>query len=290
MSAAVGIGLLAVALALLPAIADRLALRFGASPVAVLAVALLALLGLAAIPVALALWLASGARAGAVPESVALLVLALVCGRAVARATAARRRLRQIGLAASALARVRGDGVGVLPCAEPLAFTVANRTFVSEGLLAALGGDQEEAVLFHERAHLRARHGRLAAFAATLRAGLFGLPPARRAADLLQAELEVHADRVAARELGDGQPVAQALERLGDDEEVRRRLLRLGQRGGLVGRTVVVALLVALGGGLVATVCLSGGQRLAIVGAIACLVGVFAFAWFLVPLLQEERR
>lgn len=99
----------------------------------------------------------------------------------------------------------------VLPTPEPLAYSVADppQVVISEGLAAALTGEQLTVVIGHEVAHLRGRHPRLLVAAAAARHALVWWPPATRTHAAFRSALERWADDHAA----------------GDDPQ-RRRALR----------------------------------------------------------------
>lgn len=93
----------------------------------------------------------------------------------------------------------------VLPTDEPLALTVdgyAPQIIVSEGLVAVLTGEELDAVLRHEAAHLRHHHQRPLLLATAVEHGFGFLPFVRRSAGTLRIALERWADEEAAGELG----------------------------------------------------------------------------------------
>jgi Zn-dependent protease with chaperone function len=99
--------------------------------------------------------------------------------------------------------------------ARPFAYTLSGRAggvVVSRGLLALLDRDERNAVLAHERAHLRLHHHRLLWFGQVVSAALgAAVPAAGEAAASLARELEVIADQAAASEMGERRVVARAL-------------------------------------------------------------------------------
>lgn len=146
----------------------------------------------------------------------------LLAGAAVtATAVHAASLLRELA-AAGRLHRVPGaDLVGDLVTVDdthPRAFAVGRMpgrpgtVVVTTGMLAALTEPEQEAVLAHERAHLRRRH-HLSLIAAELaaRANPLLAPVARATA----AAVEREADEDAARSIGDRSTVARALARMG---------------------------------------------------------------------------
>jgi Zn-dependent protease with chaperone function len=97
------------------------------------------------------------------------------------------------------------DDVCVLDHPLPVVYCVPSRRrpiVVSSGALDRLEGTQLQAVLAHERAHLRHRHHLLLAVVDALAAALFWLPTFRRARGSLPILLEMAADDAAARRCG----------------------------------------------------------------------------------------
>jgi hypothetical protein len=130
----------------------------------------------------------------------------LALAAAVLRSAATRRRN------AAALGRLRVEpwlgrhhvdaGVDVveLPCAERLAYAVPGRpdqVVVSDGLLGALDDEEAEAVVRHERAHLRHRHHDALTLARDLEAWMGWFPPARASVATLRLAVERWADEEA---------------------------------------------------------------------------------------------
>lgn len=133
-------------------------------------------------------------------------VAAVALAASTARSVATRRRN------AAALVRLRPepwlgrhqveDGVDVvtLPCADRVAYAVPGRpdqVVVSDGLLAALDDEEAQAVLRHERAHLRHRHHGALTLARDVDAWMGWFPPARRSASTLRLAVERWADEEA---------------------------------------------------------------------------------------------
>ncbi|MGH9120259.1 MAG: M56 family metallopeptidase, partial [Acidimicrobiales bacterium] len=91
--------------------------------------------------------------------------------------------------------------VVVLPTDQPFAASVPGpdaQIVVSEGLLAALGPDEVEAVFRHEAAHLDRGHHRYLLLAAALDHALFVVPPVRWSTEALRVAIERWADEEAA--------------------------------------------------------------------------------------------
>lgn len=151
--------------------------------------------------------------------NLALLVSA-VAGTCVAvaryRRTVAHRRRHQEAL--QFVVRLSGDieDVCVLDHPVPVAYCVPSRKrpiVVSSGALDRLDDTQLQAVLAHERAHLRYRHHLFLTVVDALAAALFWLPTFRGARRCLPILLEMSADDVAARRCG-RRTVAVALRKL----------------------------------------------------------------------------
>jgi Zn-dependent protease with chaperone function len=191
---------------------------------------LLALLGMAALPVLLLACLALiQPRELAVLASprtihatqVTLLALGIAYPLRVARAAlrvsrATARLAAQTTMAAAEPLPVPGGPVGYILAADrPVAYALgghAARVVVSRGLLALLNQQERNAVVAHEHAHVRLRHHRLLCFAQVAAAALGkAAPAARRARASLERELEAIADEAAARTVGDRRVVARAL-------------------------------------------------------------------------------
>lgn len=300
----IAIFLLALTLAFLPALVDRWALRRGASPQTLAMLASVTLIGVAAVPISLALCAAGmSATDGwgpALPALAGLVLVAIVAGRVVARALAIRRRWRSITRCASSLregacqatAASRAPRVRVLPVAEPLAFTVGSEAFVSEGLLQRLPEPQRRAVIEHELEHVRAGHARLLGAASALAHGAFEVAPARRAAGALERELDALADLAVARRLGDPQPLREALAAVADwgappSPSLQHRLSRHGRTSTLADGAVR-ALTLALAGLVLVVVCLSIHVGDAWVGPGACALLLASVLLFMRPLLTRS--
>lgn len=151
------------------------------------------------------------------PSALALVVTAVVAVRlAIAghRVGTSLRSLRRHHREQLDLVTRRRGRLAVLETEQPLAYCVpslrTSRVVVSQGALDRLAPDELDAVLAHERAHLRARHDLvLEAFSVLHRA----FPRWVSSASALQEVrmlVEVLADRVAARDAG-AQPLARAL-------------------------------------------------------------------------------
>lgn len=151
-------------------------------------------------------WLVVGI-AGAV--TVAVLARLLLSGHRIGtRLRAARTRHRDLVdvLAAPGRGRVgQEDGIRVLDHATPTAYCLPgrrSRVVLTEGALAALPADELDAVLAHERAHLRGRHDLLLEYFTVLHHSVpdpVRSPEALREVRLL---VEALADRAAVRTSG----------------------------------------------------------------------------------------
>ncbi len=129
----------------------------------------------------------------------------LVIGSRLARrhARARRERLSVLRLAA----RVEPGSPAILWLAHdrPLAFSMSGRPgylVATDGLRHQLTDDETEAVLEHERAHVRGRHHLLITVVDVLRAGLPFLPLFRAAPNAVRELVELAADACAARRCG----------------------------------------------------------------------------------------
>jgi Zn-dependent protease with chaperone function len=218
-AASITILALAAILAFLPGLIDRWALQRGASPETLIGLAIVTLAGVAAVPVAFVICAsrpaaARGASTATGIVAVAgLLLVAVAAGRTLARAILIRRHWRALAAIAATLSpQDRGSEVSVLPVGELLAFASGSKTFLSQGLVDRLSPAERLAVIEHERAHNRHAHGRLLVAARALTHGAFGLAPARRASAIIDRELDVLADRAAARRLDDPRAVQSALQ------------------------------------------------------------------------------
>lgn len=143
----------------------------------------------------------------------AVLRLLWSCVATVRDARSLTRVVDAIGLHAPS---VDGNDMDVLvvPADEPFAFTVGlrrRRIVVSEPVLTRLGLREREAVLAHERAHVQAWHAALLTVGAVLSRAFPFISPLRVSAGQLLAGLEMAADEVAARTLGDPLVVARTL-------------------------------------------------------------------------------
>lgn len=134
---------------------------------------------------------------------------------ATARATSRLASSTALASAEIAPASSAGPVTHVLASPRPFAYTLGGRSggvVVSRGLLSLLDGDERDAMLAHELAHLRLRHHRLLGFAQVVTATLGPAAPAvHQAASSLARELEVIADQAAASVIGDRGVVARAL-------------------------------------------------------------------------------
>lgn len=151
------------------------------------------------------------------PAALALVVTAVVAVRlAIAghRVGTSLRSLRRHHREQLDLVTQRRGRLAVLETEQPLAYCVpslrTSRVVVSQGALDRLAPDELDAVLAHERAHLRARHDLvLEAFSVLHRAFPRWVSSASALREVRML-VEVLADRVAARDAG-AQPLARAL-------------------------------------------------------------------------------
>lgn len=300
--------LLAGVLAFVPALIDGWAVREGASPETLVVLAAVTMLGIAAVPITFAI--CTGTLAPHSPDrdalsvaSVAgLLLVALTAGRTLARMIAIRRRWAALARVSAALELCEEPGgVKVLPLQQLLAFVSGTDAFISQGLIDRLTPKQRRVVVEHEREHAERGHARTLAVAHALRHGMFGLPAARHAAAVLNREIDVLADRAAARRLGDRRAVQDTLRGVawavseqhdGDlDIVTPERLERLARsdrpRRPLIDAVVRLAALL-LGAFVLASICLSIHTGSLWLGIAACALVVAGFASFTKPLLAHR--
>lgn len=152
------------------------------------------------------------------PQILAAVLLLALLGRLIyALVITVRRAQREV---ASVIALV-GEGLWtadppmvVIPVDEPVAFAAGflrRRVVVSRGFFRVLAADEQEAVLEHERAHVRGLHSWLLTGAHIISMAYSFLPPVRLAARNLVLGLEMAADRAATLKVGDPLVVAGAL-------------------------------------------------------------------------------
>jgi Zn-dependent protease with chaperone function len=153
--------------------------------------------------------------AQAVAGILAIAYLARIVRVAVRTFTATSRSATNAVLANAEPPSAGRPATHVVASARAFAYTLggrAGRVVVSHGLLGLLDDDERDAVLAHERAHLRLHHHRLLYFAQVVSTALgAAIPAAGEAAASLARELEVIADQAAASEVGERGVVARAL-------------------------------------------------------------------------------
>ncbi|HEV2059684.1 MAG TPA: M56 family metallopeptidase, partial [Solirubrobacteraceae bacterium] len=88
---------------------------------------------------------------------------------------------------------------------------ISSRIYVSTGALAALDGDELQAVVTHERHHARQRDPLRIFVARVLADAMFFLPAARRLGERYASLAELAADGAAVRAAGNAAPLASAL-------------------------------------------------------------------------------
>jgi beta-lactamase regulating signal transducer with metallopeptidase domain len=121
------------------------------------------------------------------------------------RRRAHKRREHLAVLRLAARSESRSPGTLWLAHDRPLAFSMAGRPGVvvaTEGLVRHLDNTAVEAVLAHERAHLRGRHHLLIAVADALRTAVPFLPLFRQAPPAISELIELSADVAAVRDCG----------------------------------------------------------------------------------------
>lgn len=107
----------------------------------------------------------------------------------------------------------RRSGLRVLGIAQPMAYClpgVRSRVVVSEGTLTSLSAAEIEAILSHERAHLRARHDLVLEMFTAMRAAFPRFVRSASALDAVRLLIELLADDAAVRVTGPT-PLARAL-------------------------------------------------------------------------------
>lgn len=306
-AASITILALALILSFLPGLIDHWALKHGASPETLIGLAIVTLAGIAAVPVAF-LICASRPAAAHGPSTATgiiavagLLLVAVAAGRTLARATLIRRHWQALAAIAAALAPADHDtDVSVLPVGELLAFASGTHAFVSQGLVDRLSPAERRAVIEHEREHARHGHGRVLAAASALTHGIFELTPAKRAARIIDRELDVLADRAAARRLDDPRAVQSALHTIattttqpnGSDQDTLQRRLRhlepdASAHSRVVDRTVRLATL-AIAAGVLTAICLSIHTTNIWLGVAACSLLVVSLYVFTRPVLAPR--
>jgi Zn-dependent protease with chaperone function len=149
-----------------------------------------------------------GLGAGLLAAAIAAILLAAATARAF-RATwdwaLASRACRQLGTGSGSLVVTRDD--------RPVAFAVAGRTgriVISTGMLSVLSTEERHAVIAHEEAHLRHHH---AAYVLLAELAAAANPLLRPLASRVRLAVELRADEIAARQVGDRRVVARALAR-----------------------------------------------------------------------------
>lgn len=167
--------------------------------------------------------------------------------------------------------------VRVVPHRAPIAYTrglFRRQIIVSTGMVEGLDPDERDAVIAHERAHVRGRHTGLMFIGRVLLRAFGFLPPVERAVQQLLLGLEAAADDRAASVVGSRIVVARALAKLAEltafdpitpslgavTSDVVQRVRRLanqepsvGSRMGISGQiavTLAIALVLAQGAAL----------------------------------------
>jgi hypothetical protein len=228
--------------------------------------------------------------------ALAALLIARV-GVFTARGVMAARRAELRGRAlAAATCRTTayGEPVWVLPSSRLAAYSGGwwrPKAVVTTGLLRLLGPDEQEAVICHEVAHLRAGHPRLLVVATAFAQACSFLPTAQSGLRRLRRFFEAAADDEAAATTG-AEPLLRALAKValslsarpaglgfGEPSDLRYRVARLQHRDA-VSRASLCALSAtcALVVGLLAwSACTAAHSSTPGPGLLACLV---TFAWF----------
>ncbi|MEV0411885.1 M56 family metallopeptidase [Streptomyces sp. NPDC050448] len=152
--------------------------------------------------------LATGSPYAVVAVAITALALLLLCATLFVRGL--HRRWTQLGRAKRLAARADGELL-VLPDETPDAYALPGRPgriVVTAGMLRALSAPEREALLAHERAHLRGRHHR---FTAVIELSALCHPALGTLREPLAYALERCADEDAARAVGDRRLTARAI-------------------------------------------------------------------------------
>ena len=151
------------------------------------------------------------------PSILAALLLLAFLGRivigVVATAKDARRARPGPGVDAEPLGA--GGRVLIVSSAEPLAYTTGilrPRIVISSGLRASLSAAELAAVIAHEQRHASGGHVPLLFLARVVRRAFGSIPPTRIATEQLAMALEISADEMAVRVVGDRLVVLRAIE------------------------------------------------------------------------------
>lgn len=303
-AAAITILALAGVLSFIPALIDRWALRQGASPETLIALAIVTLAGIAAVPVAFLICVSRPAdRHGAtIATSIiavaGLVLVAIAAGRALARAIVIRRHWQALAsIAATLKPSDQSNDVKVLPVSDLLAFASGTQAFVSQGLVDRLSPAERLAVIEHEREHARHGHGRLLVAARALTHGTFDLTPAKRASRIIDRELDVLADQAAAHRLSDPGAVQNALQTIAttatqlstsEQDILQRRLKHLETEATPQSRIVdhaVRLVTLTIGAGVLIAICLSIHTTRIWLGVAACILLVASLYTFTRPVI-----
>jgi Zn-dependent protease with chaperone function len=109
------------------------------------------------------------------------------------------------------------DRVDVVDSSDVFAFAYglrSPRVMVTQGLVDALADDELEAVLLHERAHVRRSDPLRILAVRSLSAALAFLPTSRGVAESFVCDRELRADKAVVDVMGDVYPLASALQRM----------------------------------------------------------------------------
>ncbi|MGH3304458.1 MAG: M56 family metallopeptidase [Streptosporangiaceae bacterium] len=182
-----------------------------------------------------------GGLAGTAAEAAGLLLAALLASRAAGCVAAGqargwRERRQHAAFLAAASSPDSELGAAVLDDDAPAAYCLPGRrpqVVLSAGALAALGPGQLQAVMAHERAHLRGRHHLVVAWAFALGRAFPFVPLLARAGGQIAVLAEMAADDTAARR-HDPAELAAAIARV-------QRLLTPGPQPGQRARAVRLA-------------------------------------------------
>ncbi len=151
---------------------------------------------------------------GQLPAGWGVLAAAAAAGLLAAACVSLARAARELACASRACRRAgRHDQLVIVRDERPTAYTVPGGSgviVVSTGMLALLRPDERRALLAHEAAHLRHHH---ACYLLLAQLAAAANPLLRPLARNVRLAVELWADQVAAREVGDRGAVARALAR-----------------------------------------------------------------------------
>ena len=151
------------------------------------------------------------------PRILAAVLITLVLGRFLYSVVMTVYRMHRLSSDTSRIGDRRASDLLEVPSRVPVAMTVGvfrRRIVISSALRGLLTPLEREAVIAHERAHVKGRHSVILLLAQSLVHAFGRIPPVREAASCIVVSLELAADDAAVIEVGDPFVVASALERM----------------------------------------------------------------------------